>query len=173
MRMPYPLFAGLRNRTSFNTLRLVMFWAVVEPGLFLILPLCCYLLNPCDRRKTTTMIFKMLGIERTWDQNRDMFQGSISRPRQLFVTQSKVLAEKVEEYYAKLSQSLAAEQRSTQESSKLSTDKEQKGLVDRDEEDLYRGELPKRFGELEDSHFPLFLTYDQVSPCIACRITFI
>ena len=114
------------------------------------------------------MVFKMLGIERTWEQNREEFAASISRPRQLFVTQSKVLAEKVEEYYAKLSQSLAAEQRSSQESSKILVDKEQKGLVDRDEEDFYRGELPKRFGELEENHFPLFLTYDQAR----CSLTF-
>ncbi|TCD62368.1 hypothetical protein EIP91_006977 [Steccherinum ochraceum] len=125
----------------------------------------CYVLGRSGTGKTTTMIFKMLGIERTWEQTKEVFENAVSRPRQLFVTQSKVLAEKVEEYYAKLSQSLAAEQRSTQESTKLSTDKEQKGLVDRDEEDLHRGELPKRFGELEDKHFPLFLTYDQL-----CRL---
>ncbi|KAH8101589.1 hypothetical protein BXZ70DRAFT_104267, partial [Cristinia sonorae] len=125
----------------------------------------CYVLGRSGTGKTTTMIFKILGIERTWEQNREVFAGTISRPRQLFVTQSKVLAEKVEEYYAKLSQSLAAEQRSSEESAKLLADKEQKGLVDRDEEDLYRGDLPKRFGELEDKHFPLFITYDQL-----CRL---
>ena len=58
------------------------------------------------------MIFKMLGIERTWEQNKEIFESTMSRPRQLFVTQSKVLAEKVAEYYANLSQSLAAEHRS-------------------------------------------------------------
>ncbi|THH32624.1 hypothetical protein EUX98_g1581 [Antrodiella citrinella] len=125
----------------------------------------CYVLGRSGTGKTTTMIFKMLGIERTWEQSRELFQGTLSRPRQIFVTQSKVLAEKVEEYYAKLSQSLAAEQRSTQESSKISADKVQKGLVDHDEEELYRGDLPRRFGELEDKHFPLFVTYDQL-----CRL---
>ena len=118
---------------------------------------------PSEFRKTTTMVFKMLGIERTWEQKREEFSGVIPRPRQMFVTQSRVLAEKVEEYYGKLSQSLAAEQRSSKESSQLAAEKEQMGMVDRDEEEVYHGKLPKRFGELEDKHFPLFLTYDQVT----------
>ncbi|KAH8101588.1 hypothetical protein BXZ70DRAFT_933981 [Cristinia sonorae] len=125
----------------------------------------CYVLGRSGTGKTTTMIFKMLGIERTWEQSRELLGNDVNRPRQLFVTQSKVLAEKVEEYYAKLSQSLVAEHRSSQESSKMASDKREKGLVDHDEEEFYRGELPRRFSELEDKHFPLFLTYDQL-----CRL---
>src|ERR1700761_8330810 len=54
-------------------------------------------------RKTTTMLFKMLGIENSWQQNRELRP---NRPRQLFVTQSRMLADKVEEYFIKLLQSL-------------------------------------------------------------------
>ena len=49
------------------------------------------------------MLFKMLGIERAWESHRE----TMPKPRQLFVTQSRVLAEKVEEYFAKLLESLA------------------------------------------------------------------
>ena len=50
------------------------------------------------------MLFKMLGIERAWV----MHSGEdIPKPRQLFVTQSRVLAGKVEEYFLKLLDSLA------------------------------------------------------------------
>lgn len=126
--------------------------------------------------KTTTMLFKMLGIERTWDTLQDTLQDTLPRPRQLFVTQSRVLAEKVEEYYRKLSQSHAAAQRTAEESDQLAAAKQanqDQGLVDRDEEEFWRGDLPKSYGELKDEHFPLFLTFDHVcsmvifSPCFS------
>ena len=110
-------------------------------------------------------MFKMLGIERTWDNLRDTFHDTFPRPRQLFVTQSRVLAEKVEEYYRKLSQSHAAAQRTAEESHQLADAKQathDQGLVDRDEEEFWRGDLPKSYGELKDEHFPLFLTFDHV-----------
>ena len=98
--------------------------------------------------KTTTMLFKMLGIERTWDTLQDTLQDTLPRPRQLFVTQSRVLAEKVEEYYRKLSQSHAAAQRTAEESDQLAAAKQanqDQGLVDRDEEEFWRGDLPKSY----------------------------
>ena len=112
------------------------------------------------------MVFKILGIERTWKHHRQDFSRALARPRQIFITQSKVLATKVEEYYLKLSQSLAAEQRTSQESTRISFNKEQTDLIDEDEEDLYHSQLPDRFSALEDKHFPLFLTYDQVSATV-------
>ncbi len=115
------------------------------------------------------MLFKMLGIERSWNLMNDSTEEKIPRPRQVFVTQSRVLAEKVEEYYAKLSKSCAAAQRTAEDSAKMasvSQDSEDDGLLDRDEEELWSGNLPKRFSELKQEHFPLFLTFDQVSPYV-------
>lgn len=109
------------------------------------------------------MLFKMLGIERAWDAVRS--DVSISRPRQVFVTQSRVLAEKVEEYYKKLTESHVAATRSTEESVLLGATKEKpedRALVDQDEEELWHGSLPKRFSDLADEHFPLFVTFDHV-----------
>ena len=119
------------------------------------------------------MLFKMLGIERAWEMHRE----TTPKPRQLFVTQSRVLAEKVEEYFAKLLESLATAGRSPQELKNLvarQKHQQEQGLVDRDEEIYWRGDLPKRYGALKEEHFPMFLTYDHVrfeTPLIHAYIT--
>ncbi|KAL7285962.1 hypothetical protein ACG7TL_001077 [Trametes sanguinea] len=127
-------------------------------------PSSCFVLGRSGTGKTTTMLFKMLGIERSWESCRD----TLPRPRQVFVTQSRVLAEKVEEYFAKLHNSLATANRTAKEIAEMAAEKKAKqdaGLVDRDEEIYWRGDLPKRYGELKEEHFPLFLTYDHL-----CRL---
>ena len=113
--------------------------------------------------KTTTMVFKILGIERTYDTGN--FRYAMVKPRQLFVTQSQVLAKKVEEYYAKLHQSHATAHLSPAELQEMASTNptRRERMVDEDEEIFYTTTLPRRFGALEDSHFPLFLTYNHVS----------
>jgi len=106
----------------------------------------------------------MLGIESAWAtrSNSDM-----SKPRQLFVTQSRVLAGKVEEYFAKLMQSLETVSHSPLELAKLAKSRqaqhEERGLVDLDDETSWRNDLPDRFSLLDERHFPLFVTFDRVS----------
>ncbi len=46
-------------------------------------------------RKTTTMLFKMLLVERTFQ----LMESDLPRPRQVFVTKSRMLAKKVQEYF--------------------------------------------------------------------------
>ncbi|OCH88979.1 hypothetical protein OBBRIDRAFT_757238 [Obba rivulosa] len=124
----------------------------------------CYVIGRSGTGKTTTMLFKMLGIERSWELYRD----TMPKPRQLFVTQSRVLAEKVEEYFLKLYGSLATANQTLEELAQVLQNKKQQqeqGLVDRDEEVLWRGDLPKRFAELKDEHFPMFITFDHL-----CRL---
>lgn len=65
----------------------------------------CYVLGRSGTGKTTTMLFKMLGIQRAW-QLQSAGSG-MPRPRQIFVTKSPVLADKVEEYFVKLMDSLS------------------------------------------------------------------
>jgi hypothetical protein len=48
------------------------------------------------------MLFKILGIQRAWE----MSAVDMPKPRQIFVTISRVLATKVEEYFTKLLESL-------------------------------------------------------------------
>ena len=117
------------------------------------------------------MLFKMLGIEEAYKRQRVECTGSLPlyRPRQVFVTQSRVLADKVEEYYVKLAASGSAALMTAEESAQLAAqqkEREDKGLVDRDEEEFWRGSLPSCFSDLEEGHFPLFITFDHVCPLI-------
>ncbi|KAG1793559.1 hypothetical protein EV424DRAFT_1354192 [Suillus variegatus] len=56
-------------------------------------------------RKTTTMLFKILGIQRAWE----MSAVDMPKPRQIFVTKSRLLAMRAEEYFTKLLESLTHE----------------------------------------------------------------
>ena len=107
------------------------------------------------------MLFKMLGIERAWKLKGE----GVARPRQVFVTQSRVLAEKVEEYFSKLIDSLATGSLSKEELAKLTKarkeEEELEALVDREDEVNWRSDLPDRFSLLKDEHFPLFITFSK------------
>lgn len=119
----------------------------------------CYVIGRSGTGKTTTMLFKMLGIERAWKQFSDM----CDKPRQIFVTQSRVLATMVEEYFSKLLLSLEAAENSPEEFRKKGKDVEKEmEFIDLDDIDQWRPDLPRKFSELEDKNFPLFITYDQV-----------
>lgn len=105
------------------------------------------------------MLFKMLGIQRTWQQYPDMGP----KPRQVFITQSRVLATKVEQYFMKLMWALEAAACSPEELRTMDKDTEQEiEFVDQDDNEQWRSDLPERFSELLDEHFPLFITYDRV-----------
>ena len=106
-------------------------------------------------------MFKMLGIERSWQ----VYGNELVKPRQMFVTQSRVLAEKVQEYFERLHESLLAAEKSPEELKQMVSAKQVRQgplLVDLDEEVDIPGHLPARFGDLTEDHFPLFVTYDQV-----------
>ena len=122
-------------------------------------PSSCYVIGRSGTGKTTTMLFKMLGIQRTWEQYPDMWP----KPRQVFVTQSRVLATKVEQYFAKLMSSLEVAVYPPKELREMGKVIEQEiELVDQDDNEQWRSDLPKKFSELSDKHFPLFITYDRV-----------
>jgi len=100
------------------------------------------------------MLFKMFGTEQS---------NASQKPRQVFITQSQVLAERVQEYYIKLAQSLASGRKRQEETinNTHSTEVERE-LLGPDGEDHSQSRLPKKFSELTDNHFPLFVTFDQV-----------
>ncbi|KAJ6519176.1 hypothetical protein C8R45DRAFT_1204389 [Mycena sanguinolenta] len=115
-------------------------------------PHSCYVLGRSGTGKTTTMLYKMLLLEADYAASKE--QGQQKR-RQLFVTQSRILAEKVEEHFSKLS---VGYQLSTSVKAKTSPF----ALVDIDDEVNWRTDLPKRFSDLQDEHFPLFVTFDRL-----------
>jgi hypothetical protein len=113
------------------------------------------------------MLFRMLSLERSRST-------TLERPiRQIFVTQSRVLASRVKEYFAQLSDTLDAGLKSRAEiaemvKARMSVEEEQEAgkdeidLVELDEENESGVDLPARWSELEEKHFPLFVTFDQV-----------
>lgn len=94
-------------------------------------------------RKTTTMLFRMIDLQVAAEKK--------EKPtRQLFVTKSRTLANKVKAQYSQIRGFGAA------------GDEAVFTLLDIDEDVEDDDELPTRFSELEDKDFPLFMTFDQV-----------
>jgi hypothetical protein len=77
-----------------------------------------------------------------------------------------VLAGKVGEYFLKLMESLVMGSHSLQELAVIVKNKplrqDEDGLIDVDDDENWRDDLPKQFSLLEEKHFPLFITYDKV-----------
>jgi hypothetical protein len=100
-------------------------------------------------------------------------EGNITgrKRRQLFVTKSRLLAGRVHEYFMNLSRSVSTRDRSLNyhrdETAQDDGSKEDIFYADDEDEGDYRSDLPKKFSELEDKHFPLFLTFDKVSTFLA------
>ena len=94
-----------------------------------------------------------------------------ARPRQVFVTKSHKLAHKVEEHFTKYLASLIFSSETRREIQRLRSraaqhDGNDENLWNQDDDAEWRNDLPKRFSELEDCHFPLFLTFNQVCTTI-------
>jgi len=103
------------------------------------------------------MLFKMLAVQRTWQQHPDVGP----KPRQVFVTKSRFLVTKAEEYFKKLMSSLDNAEYSPEELRMIEEDVEEEfEFVDQDDSEM--SDLPEKFSGLLDEHFPLFVTYGQV-----------
>jgi hypothetical protein len=120
--------------------------------------------NPCPR-KTTVIINKIFGIERAWINSGSVGQ----RPRQIYITKSPLLAEKVEEDYVGLWFSLGTgsdiPEYVTEHIQRWNSRKKINMFV-ADSAVGDRDDLPKRYSELQENHFPLFITTDGVSTTI-------
>lgn len=102
-------------------------------------------------RKTTVMIHKMLGIECIWSLFAD---GAVLKPRQLFVTRSQHLADKVKESFARLYKTHVVGQ------TRQTAEDEVEEILDLGQ---WTTDLPSKFGELKPDNFPLFISFDHVS----------
>ena len=105
----------------------------------------------------------MLGIERAYS----MLSEDLAHPRQVFITKSRVLVEKVEERFFKYLESLNAgssgHQNTFQRIRNLDVDRGDGFFIHANDNEEWHSDLPQRFSELEDNHFPLFITFDAVS----------
>ncbi|KAG2108064.1 P-loop containing nucleoside triphosphate hydrolase protein, partial [Suillus discolor] len=118
-------------------------------------------------RKTTTMLFKILGIQRAWE----MSAVDMPKPRQIFVTKYRVLATRAKECFTKFLESLALADYTLEELAKMKAQSVQEGLVDIDDLPKSQMNIPMKYSELEDKHFPLFVTFDRLAQMIAADIS--
>ncbi|KAI6158403.1 hypothetical protein EDD17DRAFT_1763946 [Pisolithus thermaeus] len=133
-------------------------------------PTSCYVIGRSGTGKTTAMVFKMLGIQRAWEQ-----VPSFRKPRQLFVTRFPVLAAKVEEFFTSLVESLALAGCTQDELRKLrsqirSTAQQPPQMIDPLNALSYRPGTPQKYSELSDHDFPFFITFDQLARMVAADI---
>ncbi|KAI0042889.1 hypothetical protein FA95DRAFT_510755 [Auriscalpium vulgare] len=126
----------------------------------------CYVIGRSGTGKTTTIVLKIFGIEKAW-ANLAASGSSEPRPRQMFITKSRHLAEKVENDFVEFLESLTvglhvpahivdriASWAARRESSSLWSTLDDRGNG--------RPDLPAQFSELSDVHFPLFITTDDL-----------
>lgn len=126
------------------------------------------------------MIFKMMNYEMLKMQQATQGTGAlpIRNLRQLFITQSRILVGRVQEYFTKMKLSHTTGRKDPQELERLAQCNQsiKKGgeMPDLDDGEEERTDLPKKFSELEDGHFPLFLTVDQLCKLLEadCSLSF-
>ncbi|TDL19417.1 hypothetical protein BD410DRAFT_842137 [Rickenella mellea] len=115
-----------------------------------------YVIGRSGTGKTTTMLFKMIGLERSSAQ----FHRSSTKIRQVFVTRSKILTERVDDFFRKLLTSVSLVPQSY---AQLRTEsRPRRMLTDIGDDHTRKSHLPERYSELADEHFPLFVTFDHL-----------
>jgi hypothetical protein len=103
----------------------------------------------------------MLSVERAWE----MSAQGLRKPRQIFLTKSPLLAQKVGENYRKLAASFATASWTPEDIRHQATmpDEDQAlRMVHSDDITNFRSDLPTKFSAVRDEVFPLFLTFDKV-----------
>lgn len=112
------------------------------------------------------MIFKMVGIEKAWYES----DRQLPRPRQVFVTKSRMLADKVEDYLMKLLSSTIPTEGSGDYASVARWRRQGprvRDMINIEEDDQWRADLPRKFSELGEEHFPLAVPFDVVCPTVS------
>ncbi|KAG8706086.1 hypothetical protein FRC11_008525, partial [Ceratobasidium sp. 423] len=106
--------------------------------------------------KTTALVYKMRAIH---------LQPQASSIRQMVVTRSRVLAKHIEATFRSLIESTSIANKTTAELAIMAEQyRQQSGpaLIEFDNELDLREDLPSRFSLLEDSHFPLFISFNKL-----------
>ncbi|KAI6143839.1 P-loop containing nucleoside triphosphate hydrolase protein [Pisolithus thermaeus] len=129
----------------------------------------CYVLGRGGINKTKTMLFKMLKIQREWQLRSEC--SDLPQPRQVFVTKSSILANNAEEYFVKLLESLSLAGCTLEELERWGSRHVDQELDDYDDVPDIQSGIPLRYSELENHHFPLFLTFDRLARMIAADIS--
>ncbi|KAF9523641.1 hypothetical protein CPB83DRAFT_898589 [Crepidotus variabilis] len=132
-------------------------------------PYSCYVLGRSGTGKTITILYKMLSIERMFDE----LSEDLDRPRQVFITHSHVLVKKVKERFAKLYSTLVSASCSPEELKILAQAKDEGQEAEfgmqidvGDDPSNWPTDLPHRFSELRQKNFPLFISYHHLCTMI-------
>ncbi|KAJ7652111.1 hypothetical protein DFH06DRAFT_1094341 [Mycena polygramma] len=125
-------------------------------------PNSCYVLGRSGTGKSTTIIYKMLMVEASCAT----LPPGVRKIRQVFVTRSPTLADKVGEHFAKL---LGGYRPSTISENVKAAKKADRALVYYTEaDDDWRKDLPKKYSDLQDTDFPLFVSFERLCSMIEC-----
>ncbi|TBU23100.1 P-loop containing nucleoside triphosphate hydrolase protein, partial [Dichomitus squalens] len=114
-------------------------------------PTSCYVIGRSGTGKTLTMMYKIVAIEHGWASS---YTWGLTKPRQLFVTRSRMLAGQVHRTVNEVLESFRLAEMTQAELAELRTR--------RDQPEELRRPVPKKWSQLDDDHFPLFLSFDQV-----------
>ncbi|KAM5542262.1 hypothetical protein V8D89_004135 [Ganoderma adspersum] len=113
-------------------------------------PHSCYVIGRSGTGKTLTMMYKIVSIERGWTAS----AWGLMKPRQLFVTRSRMLVGEVQRTTDQLIESFRLAELSHEE---LKDIRNRQGELEQ-----HRQALPKQWSKLEDYHFPLFIAFDKL-----------
>ena len=95
---------------------------------------------------------------------------NVQRLRQLFVTRSPILSAKVKEEYEGYVHGREIGKRRNYVVSSTAQGQSLEDILDLADEESWQVDLPRRFSQLGDEHFPLFLSSDRVSAlCVGFR----
>ncbi|KAJ7356587.1 hypothetical protein DFH08DRAFT_1075732 [Mycena albidolilacea] len=123
-------------------------------------PYSCYVLGRSGTGKSTTIIYKMLMVE----ASSELTPPTERKIRQLFVCRSPILAEKVGEHFTKLIRGY----RPAAVPGNLKAAKKADRALVADADNDWRSDLPKKYSELQDTDFPLFVSFEQLCSMIEC-----
>ncbi|KAG8921187.1 hypothetical protein FRC02_000403 [Tulasnella sp. 418] len=150
-----PYSHALLDAVRVNGLSTHMFQVSPAEDMVIYYPSSCFVIGRSGTGKTTTVLYKMIGLEQAALRSDRRF-------RQVFVTRSPILAGHVEKSYFELWESIMAQQgiewRMPNRPFRLSGD----SLLDYDSEEPSKRLLPDNLGELKDDDFPLFISYDEL-----------
>ncbi|KAJ6544312.1 hypothetical protein B0H19DRAFT_1076434 [Mycena capillaripes] len=122
-------------------------------------PRSCYVLGRSGTGKSTTIIYKMLMVE----ASSELSLCQTRKIRQIFVTQSRILADKVGEHLAKL---LGGYRPSAFLENVKAAKRTDRALIDKEKDNEWRSDLPKKYSDLQDTNFPLFVSFERLCSMI-------
>ncbi len=97
-------------------------------------------------------MYKMLSIESAW---RQYFEVVETKPRQMFVTRSQMLADKVQEAFRKVCTNHGGEVMTLDRGTN-------RNIFPIQDDNIEWSLMPEKFRDLKEEHFPLFISFDRV-----------